>query len=406
MIGFTLVSLLAAGLIAAKLTNRPIAVVNGETILLSDFQKNWETLLDQQKERMPADRMDAAWKAKARQDLLDQMIDDKVLLSEAKKRKLKVPQRDFETGVFQVKARFLPESAQRELQAILKRQTAAQGANAENAVDFGAGWKELEKANPSAIKEAEATFKKELAKEGMDEKKFQDRIRDQLSVIQLSREEVRSRVRPPTDEQVKALFAKVTDRMNGKNVDDAANDDIKDLDSLAKFFTQRTAERVRARHILIGVASESGEPGDWEKATPEQKAQARKTLTEIRKKIMSGADFAELAEKNSIDKGSAARGGDLGFFTRGQMVPPFEKVAFTLPVGQISDIVETRFGLHLIQVEEKKAATKLRFEEVEDDLRDYLFQAAQQKAFESFSTGLRKSSDVKVLVKPEELADL
>ncbi len=391
---------------AATLTNRPIAKVDGETILLSEFTKNWETLREQQQQNgMPPEKMDDAWKAQARRKLLDQMVDDKILLAEAKKRKIKVNQRDFENGVLQVKARFLPEPAQRQLQIILRRQTAAAGPNADQGPDLGLAWKDLQTSNPAAIKEAEATFKKELQKENMEEKKFMDRLRDQLGVSELAKQEVRQRVMPPTDEDVKALYGRVLEVMDGKKVPGLSGEDAKDMESMAQFYKQQTGERVRARHILIGAPSSDGKPG-WEKASLQEKTAARKKIDALRKQILNGADFAELAKENSDDKGSGEKGGDLGFFTKGQMVPPFEKAAFSLPVGELSGIVESQFGLHLIRVEEKKAATKLRFDEAEDDLREYLFRASQQAAFESFVTELRKNASVKILVSPEELAQL
>jgi parvulin-like peptidyl-prolyl isomerase len=401
-----ILSAAATGVVAATLTNRPIAIVNGETILLSDFQKNWSAFQEQQKERQPEEKLDPAAKAKIQQELFEQMIDDKVLLSEAKKRNVKVPQREFETGLLQFKAQFLAPAAQKELQAILRRQAGGQDPERPTPPDLTQAWKDLEKANPAAVKDALASFKKELTKEGLDEKKFQDKIRDRLSVIQLSREEVQRRTDPPTEAAVKALFERLTDKMKGKSVAAATEEDGKDLDAMAKFFGARNAERVRARHILVGPLDAAGRPDGWEALPADKKSAYRKTLADLRKKIQGGADFADLAKANSIDKGTGARGGDLGFFARGQMVPPFEKAAFALPVGGLSEIVETRFGLHLIQVVEKKAATKLAFEDAEDDLRDYLFQAAQQKSFEDLTDELRKTADVKLLVKPEELSDL
>lgn len=382
---------------AAKLTNRPIATVNGEAILLSEYEKNWASLVEQAKENMPADKMDDAWKKTNRDKLLDQMIADRVLLQEAKKNKVRVNQREFENGVAQVRARFLPEKAQKELQGILRRQYAALGAEAnESALDFPAALKELEKSNPGAVKEANATFAAELAKEGIDQKKFEDRIRDQLSVMELSKEAVRARTKPPTDEDAKKLFDRIQLKLQGKPVPGLTGEDEKDLDSMAKFYTQQTGERVRARHILISVPSENGAPTGWATATLEQKSAARKKILDLKNQIKKGADFADLASKNSVDKGSAANGGDLGFFTRGQMVPPFEKAAFALGVGQVSDVVESPFGLHLIQVEEKKAASKLRFEDAEDDIKEYLFRAGQQKALQDYVTEMRQGAQVKI----------
>jgi peptidyl-prolyl cis-trans isomerase D len=94
-------------------------------------------------------------------------------------------------------------------------------------------------------------------------------------------------------------------------------------------------------------------------------------------------DFAELAKKNSEDTVSAANGGDLGAFARGAMVPEFERAAFTLGVGAISDLVKTQFGYHIIKVVEKQPAHTQTFEEVENLIRPTLIQRkAEQKAQE------------------------
>jgi len=120
----------------------------------------------------------------------------------------------------------------------------------------------------------------------------------------------------------------------------------------------RIPERVHARHILVMT---QGKPAADE---PKLKAKAEDLLKQLR----AGADFAELAKKNSDDTGSAAKGGDLDWVTRGQMVPEFEKVTFTLKPGQTSDLVKTQYGYHIIQVLAHEEARLKPFAEVKDEL--------------------------------------
>lgn len=124
----------------------------------------------------------------------------------------------------------------------------------------------------------------------------------------------------------------------------------------------RTPERVRARHILVMT---QGKP-ESEKNNLLKKAQ------DLLKQVKSGGDFAEIAKKNSDDPGSAARGGDLDFFVRGQMVPEFEKFAFSAKTNDISEIVTTQFGYHIIQVTEKQAPTVKPFDEVKESIAKQL----------------------------------
>ena len=105
-------------------------------------------------------------------------------------------------------------------------------------------------------------------------------------------------------------------------------------------------EQVHARHILVKAAPSASE---------DAKAKARKKAEDLLAKVRDGGDFAALAKKNSEDT-SAASGGDLGFFPRGTMTPPFEEAAFALEPGQISDVVQTPFGFHIIKVEERREA--------------------------------------------------
>jgi peptidyl-prolyl cis-trans isomerase D len=117
-----------------------------------------------------------------------------------------------------------------------------------------------------------------------------------------------------------------------------------------------TPEQVRARHILVSVP-----PG----ADDAARAAAREKLEAARKRILAGEDFATVAGEISDDPGSKAQGGDLGFFRRGQMVRAFEDAAFALAPGQLSEIVQTDFGLHLIRVEEKRAPVAVPFDQAQ-----------------------------------------
>ena len=127
-------------------------------------------------------------------------------------------------------------------------------------------------------------------------------------------------------------------------------------------------EQVHARHILIAIKT-AGAPADQGADSQGlDKPAARAKAEEILKRVKAGEDFASLAKQYSMDPGSKENGGDLGWFSRGRMVPEFEKAAFALQAGQTSDIVESPFGFHIIKVEEKRTGDAQRAEqEVEQE---------------------------------------
>lgn len=128
-------------------------------------------------------------------------------------------------------------------------------------------------------------------------------------------------------------------------------------------------EEVHARHILFRLAPDP---------TPDEKAKVRARAEEVLAKLKEGADFATLAKQYSEDS-SAAQGGDLGSFGRGKMVPPFEAAAFAMAPGQISDLVESEFGFHIIKVEGKVPARTQALAEVRPQI---VAKVTQEKARE------------------------
>jgi peptidyl-prolyl cis-trans isomerase C len=136
----------------------------------------------------------------------------------------------------------------------------------------------------------------------------------------------------------------------------------------------KNEEEVHARHILVPTEDE-----------------AKAILAQLK----GGADFATLAKEKSKDPG-AAEGGDLGYFTKEQMVPEFAEVAFKLGKGQLSDPVKTQFGWHVIKVEEKRIRPTPTFEQVKPQIENYVAHRAQAELVEN----LRKSATVERLDKP------
>ncbi|HEX8363285.1 MAG TPA: peptidylprolyl isomerase [Longimicrobium sp.] len=151
-----------------------------------------------------------------------------------------------------------------------------------------------------------------------------------------------------------------------------------------KWNTEGPGSQVRARHILLKV------PGD---AAPAAREAVRRRAEQLQAQAAGGADFAALARQHSEDT-SKDQGGDLGFFGRGQMVPTFEQAAFALQPGQVSKVVESPFGYHVIKVEEKKSQPLPA--EQRPQFRQMLVRQTQGQAVEKFVDSLSTAAAVKV----------
>lgn len=153
----------------------------------------------------------------------------------------------------------------------------------------------------------------------------------------------------------------------------------------------KTPEMVRARHILIKVNKSASE---------EEKKRAREKVEDILKRIKTGEDFAKLASEFSDDPGSKNKGGDLGFFPKGRMVPDFEKVAFSLKPGEVSDIVETPFGFHIIKVEERKDSVLEPYEKIKDKVKERVFNDFRKARVDEFIEKAMKDAGVELNLEP------
>ena len=145
-------------------------------------------------------------------------------------------------------------------------------------------------------------------------------------------------------------------------------------EELQKFYNEnkekfKTGDQVKASHILV-----------------KDEKQAKDLLAQLK----GGASFEELAKKFSTD-GAAAKGGDLGWFSKGSMIPELEKVAFAMKEGQTSDIVKTKFGYHIIKLTGKRAAGARSFEEVKDQIKAAVLPTKQQEVFQKIKDDLKKS---------------
>jgi peptidyl-prolyl cis-trans isomerase C len=191
-------------------------------------------------------------------------------------------------------------------------------------------------------------LKKGLEKNTEYQKKVED-FRKLTLIGQLLEKEIETKAKV-TDQDVKDYYEKHKEELSSIN-------------------------QIKAGHILVKTEDE-----------------AKKILERIKK----GEDFTSLAKKYSIDIGSAKNGGDLGFFSPGQMVPEFEAAAFRLKKGEISKPVRTKFGYHIIRVADKKTGKPLEFDKVRNAIFQRLSAEKQKEFFDTYIDGLRKTYKVEI----------
>jgi len=208
-----------------------------------------------------------------------------------------------------------------------------------------------------------AQFEQSLQAQGLTEEKLREILTRSLGVQQLVETDLTAGIEI-TPDQTQAYYQNNLDRM-------------------------RRPEQVRLSHILVSAD---------ENATPEQRELAKKKIEDVRARAIAGEDFATLARENSDDPGSKANGGELPWLTRGDTVPPFEAAAFALTPGEISDVVETRYGYHVIKLAERKEGEAVSFEEAEPKIEKLLRDTEVQQRLRGAIETLKASGDVQIFI--------
>ena len=210
--------------------------------------------------------------------------------------------------------------------------------------------------------QTEQEFLDRIGESGFTEETYREDLKQQLSVRRFISEDLSKQV-TVSDAEIDEFYKSNLDRM-------------------------QSPEQMQARHILIKVEADADEAADLA---------AREKIDKLLEEAKGGTDFAELASKNS-EGPSASRGGDLGFFGRGQMVPAFEQAAFALQPGELSGVVRTQFGYHIIKAEARRGGETASKEEAADQIREYLQQQKLQQHLQDHVKALREQAEVEVLV--------
>ncbi|MDI6689813.1 MAG: peptidylprolyl isomerase [Actinomycetota bacterium] len=194
------------------------------------------------------------------------------------------------------------------------------------------------------------SFEEALKKAGLTPSKFKVRLREQLLMDK--------------------IWTKVT---KGIEVSE---------EEMAEYYEKnknrfKEPEKVKTRHILLG---------------------SEKEAKDILKKLKDGEDFGELAKKYSMDKATKDQGGSLDWMAREQLAPEFADAAFRLNPGEISDVVKTQYGFHIIKLEEKKTEHQKSFEEVKDQAKQELLRERQTKKYQAWVKKLRKKAKIKIYI--------
>ncbi|MDT8317108.1 MAG: peptidylprolyl isomerase [bacterium] len=204
----------------------------------------------------------------------------------------------------------------------------------------------------------DAAFEATLKSKGLTIEGVKKSVTEQLSVQKMLEKEVQSKI-SISDKEISKFYSENPD-----------------------YF--KTKDSVRASHILIKT-----EENDDEKKL----AEARKKIDAILVELKKGGDFAKIAQEKS-EGPSAPNGGDLGYFGKGQMVPSFEEAVYKLKVGEISDVVKTQFGFHVIKLVDIKEAGTTPLSEVEDSIKMFLSRQKGEEVFKEFVAKLRSSASI------------
>ena len=380
-----------------------VAVVEGREIRADEFQRTYQAQIQAYRSAYGANMSDQLLRQLGvEQQILQQMVDERAALAEAERLDVtvsddEVRQRILAIPSFQENGAFIGEDRYRQLLSMQRPPMTP--SDFEEAVRHSLVVEKLR----ASLTEWLSIPDKELEQEY---RRRNDKVK--LALVSFPTDSFRPDV-TATDAEITTYFDGHTEdfripekrkiryvlldmeSIRSKLVVPAADIERTYNDRIGEY---TTPEQVRASHILLKIEGKD-------------EAAIRAQAEDVLKKAKAGADFAALAKQYSQDEGSAPNGGDLDYFGRGRMVPEFDAVVFAMEPGQISDLVKTSFGFHIIKLVDKKVGTTRSLEEVRAQLQDQLsVERAQQQAAtlaESLRARVTKASDLDTVAKEQGL---
>lgn len=309
---FLLIPFASPLLAESQLVDQVVAVVNDEVITQSELDTLLRPIYMEYKKDYPDQNQLMQMMSEARQKLLNQLIEDRLVYQEAKSQKIEVDEVTLDQDIEEFKSRFKTES-------------------------------ELEDA---------------LHQDGLNFNEMRERFRKQAMIRQLHDKEVRSHV-VVSPLEVERYYKDHPEKFSGK-------------------------DQIRVRSITVKKDEEISAKGLKDEA-------AKNLIEDLRKKIIAGKDFAELAKRFSEDT-SAKEGGLGDWIEAGQMIPVIDDVIFKLKKDEVSQVIETPMGYHIFRLEERKEQYAKKFEEVRDQIYGMLFQQKSIERFQEWMKDLKRNA--------------
>ncbi len=351
-----LVAVLSVGA-QGKVLESSVATVNGKPVLASEYDAYLQSVVETYQVNAPQFLERPYAKDILGKEVLKDLISKELVYQAAEEAKITVKDSELDEGLSEIKSRF--------------------------AVD--------EKTGQPDPKGAEKRFNEALKKQGMTLKTYKAKLSREIASRKLMEQELQKSIKPVEEADAKALYDDVQAVLKNntkklKAMEQENPQHLQEVQAIAAKLKQLSAEQVRIGHIYLATTKDMSEA---DKKAKEELAK------KIKKEIDNGMDFSTAVKNYTEDQQALASGGDM-ILVKGIAPKEIDAKAFTLAVGKVSDPIKTDLGYHIIKVKEKRAERTIGFDEIKNDLGQYLAQTRVLEAQAKYLSGLAEKADIKI----------
>lgn len=341
----------------AKVMESSVATVNGKPVLASEYDSYLESVVEQYQASAPQVLERPYAKDILGKEVLKDLVSKELVYQAAEEAKITVKDSELDEGLNEIKSRFIVD----------------------------------EKTGKEDPKGAEKRFTEALKKQGMSLKSYKAKLSKEIASRKYLEQELQKTITPVEEADAKALYDEVQAVLKNqtkkiKEMEKADPQHLQEVQAIAAKLKQLSSEQVRIGHIYLATTK------DMSAADVAKKAELAK---KIKKEIDAGMDFSTAVKNYTEDKQALAAGGDM-ILIKGVAPKEIDAKAFTLAVGKVSEPIKTDVGYHIIKVKEKRAERTISYDEIKNDLGQYLAQTRILEAQAKLLSGLAEKADIKI----------